>query len=121
MKVNIGKYKKNGNPRTIKIEIDNWDMWNLDHTLALIIHPALVKFRKGLDTCGSHPSEITFEEWEEVIDKMIFSFYTISNDWFFEDKFFREGKFYDKEYDEYQEKIQEGLNLFGKWFRALWD
>ena len=66
MKVNIGKYKKNENPRTIKIEIDDWDIWNLDHTLAMVIHPALVKFRENLN---GHPSQVTGEEWEEIMKR----------------------------------------------------
>ena len=118
MKVNIGKYKKNENPRTIKIEIDDWDIWNLDHTLAMVIHPALVKFRENLN---SHPSEVTGEEWEEILDKMIFSFDVISNELFIEQQFFRDGTWHKEEYEEHNKKIQEGIDLFAKWFRGLWN
>ena len=36
--------------RKIKIKIDNYDVWSLDHTLALIIYPALVKLKE--QKCG---------------------------------------------------------------------
>ena len=32
--------------RKIKIKIDNYDVWSMDHTLALIIHPMLLKLRE---------------------------------------------------------------------------
>ena len=47
MKINIGKYKKNGNPRTEKIHIDPWDTWSMDYTLALIILPMLNQLKES--------------------------------------------------------------------------
>lgn len=35
--------KKN---RKVKVHIDNYDVWSADHTLALIIHPTLVKLKE---------------------------------------------------------------------------
>jgi hypothetical protein len=32
--------------RKINIQIDNYDVWSADHTLALVIHPTLVKLRE---------------------------------------------------------------------------
>ena len=47
MKVLIGKYPKNSiRNRSSKVRIDKTDLWNLGDTLALIIHPALVKFQQ---------------------------------------------------------------------------
>ena len=47
MKINIGKFpKKSSGKRKINIEIDNYDTWNLDHTLALIIYPALLSLKQ---------------------------------------------------------------------------
>ena len=48
MKVKIGKYKEN---RKIKVKIHDYDVWNLDHTLALIISPALENM--NMDTHGA--------------------------------------------------------------------
>jgi len=43
MKINIGKYREN---RKVDIRIDDWDVWSADHTLALIIHPVLIKLKE---------------------------------------------------------------------------
>lgn len=45
MKVNIGKYPgpKSKKDRKVSVRIDYYDVWSLDHTLAIIIHPALLK------------------------------------------------------------------------------
>lgn len=104
----------------IKVRIDNWDTWNLDTTLATVIHPALVEFRKKLN---AHPLELTdIEEWKEILDKMIFSFYAICNNDKLEDVFYTESEGWDFEgREEHYNKIQEGLDLFGKYFRGLWD
>jgi len=179
MKVKIGKYPKN-NRRKINIEIDKYDTWSLDHTLAMIIYPALLQLKA---TKHGVPSEFvndiggaeweeqnsfdfykeTHDEawkegnkrWDEVLDKMIWSFEQIlkddydSNlyhhgtakyDWVKTDKTFPNpitGKLeetyqmVDKNPDEHwydhvghmkhEERVQEGLELFGKHFRNLWD
>lgn len=109
MKVNIGKYKKDGSPRKTKITIDKWDVWSLDSTLAKIIHPSLVEFKKNIH---SYPPEFeNIEEWKNVINKMIFSFKAIKND----DKRLYNNK------NEFHTRIQEGLVLFGKYYLSLWD
>lgn len=99
MKVNIGKYPKNGNDRKISINIENYDTWNLDHTLALIIHPSLVLFKKNqlsgpytdnedlpehlhydedYNSNTTHP--LHFERWDWILDEMIFAFEQIANE-----------------------------------------
>ena len=37
MKVKIGPYPKKGNRRKINVQIDKFDTWSFDHTLANII------------------------------------------------------------------------------------
>jgi len=49
MKIKIGPYRKN---RAFHIHIDDYDVWNLDHTLASIIHPALIRLK---DTKQGYP------------------------------------------------------------------
>lgn len=39
----INKYLER--PRTIKVHIDDYDVWSMDHTLALIVHPMLLKLK----------------------------------------------------------------------------
>jgi hypothetical protein len=103
--------------RKIKVRIDPYDTWSMDHTLALIIHPMLVQLKET-----SHGSPIvddedvsedvkdkdTHERWNYVLDEMIFAFDYIKNETY-------EGSI--KE----DERTQVGLKLFGKYFRALWD
>jgi len=178
MKVNIGKFpKKSTGKRKINVEIDNHDTWNLDHTLALIIYPALLQLKKtkqGVpsefgDVGGGQGMQDSFdfyeesydaawkaglERWDDVLDKMIWSFEQLLKgeyddqyhhgeaeyDWVKSDKTYPNpitGKvedtfqMVDKNPDEHwydsvghlkhEERIQEGLELFGKYFRSLWD
>ena len=143
MKINIGPPRKN---RAHHIHIDNHDVWNLDHTLATIIHPALVRLRERVPDFGyptpyyeteaypDHSVQGSFEEildrgaesnyyeeqWMEKLQKMIDAFAMII------DK--------DEEYDKimhhrddedarnaWDRKINEGLNLFSENYRGLWD
>lgn len=46
MKVNIGRYPKGNKERKINVQIDPWDTWSADHTLALIIAPLLQKMKE---------------------------------------------------------------------------
>ena len=46
MKVLITEYQDDDLDREIDVTIDNYDLWNLDNTLAYIIHPALVKLKE---------------------------------------------------------------------------
>ena len=102
MKVSIGKYKKDGTRRT-KVEISKDDIFSLDYTLTLVILPCLKAYREENRGC---PAYILPEKWDEIIDKMIKSFemkiddcgYTIDED----------------------EEMQEGFELFGKWYQHLW-
>ena len=125
MKVNIGKFKKNGKERTVKVQIDNYDTWSLDHTLALIILPALKQYKEDtnghpcglapdptqtrVDGCGNCGCE---QKWNEILDKMIWSFEQVVDDDIV--------GYTPEEYKKYNERVQEGLELFGKHYRALW-
>lgn len=176
MKVNIGNYKKN-DKRTIDVQIDKFDTYSLDHTLALIILPALIQLKntkKGVpsefaDYIGGHNAQDSFDfakddhdwafdekckEWDNILDKMIWSFQQIVLDEY-EQSYHHGNPKYDWEetnqpfynpvtnkvektyqmidtnpsehwYDarghqEHEERIQEGLELFGKYYRNLWD
>jgi hypothetical protein len=179
MKINIGKFpKKDSGSRKIKVEIESHDTWNLDNTLALIIYPALLQLKAtkqgvpsefgdvGGETWGTQESfefyqeshdeawKVGIERWEEILEKMIWSFEQLLKgeydeqyhhgdpkyDWIKSDKTFANpitGKveetfqMVDKNptehwYDsvghlKHEERIQEGLELFGKYYRNLWD
>ena len=90
------------------------ETWNLDHTIACFVLPRLAYFREHMH--GTPNDFIDFDEnmqiigehsdeWAATIDKMINSFELIASE---------KDIGHDKE-------IQEGLELFGKYFRSLWD
>ncbi len=180
MKVNLGKYPKGNGQRKIDVQIDNFDTWGLDHTLATIILPALIQLkhtkqgipsefvsRTGSDMDRNYCFDFIKEDeneifdklcqqWDEVLDKMIWSFLQLSieDDY---DSQYHHGKmeigweklpddlypnpltgkkeplyqmidknpgqhWYDHVgHEEHNKRIQEGLELFGKYYRNLWD
>lgn len=132
--------------RKVNIRIDRYDTWDMDHTLALIIHPMLIQLKA---TKHGHPwvdDEDVPEEiqsfnspkkknewdwddncekrWEYVIDEMIHSFYcSIDDTW--EEKYYKGdiiNPIIDHEtLDKERKRIANGFRLFGKYFQALWD
>ena len=94
------------------------ECWNLDMTLSALILPRLIHFRDN--HCGTPGCVFEYDEkgnilneeegrqkWEEILDKMIWAFYL-----------------YIKEEDckeENNKQIDEGLELFAKYFYDLWD
>lgn len=99
MQINIGPYKKN---RKIKIKIDKWDTWSMDHTLAMIVHPMLKQLKKtkhgapfvddedvpeDLKSTAAPPKENEwdtdanhFKRWDYVLDEMIWAFKQLKRD-----------------------------------------
>jgi hypothetical protein len=146
--------------RTEWVHIDNYDVWSMDHTLALIILPMLKRLqtqkhgygmiddkdvpreyrstvkgaRRGLNQWDwDHNAEARYA-W--VMEELIWTFAQLCDD---QDG---EGQFYDhtessKEKDfmkgfkklkvdrtgleAHQKRIENGLRLFAKYFRTLWD
>lgn len=90
------------------------DAWNLDHTIAEFVLPRLKVFRQRLFGFPGH--SITEKEWEEILDKMIFSMQAIVDEWDF-----TKAEMTMEEQKKHWEKIRDGLELFGKWFRDLWE
>lgn len=88
------------------------ETWNLDHTLACYILPRLAYLR---DTTHGYPNAAgNFENWQLILDKMIDAFEQIA----LEDEI---SNLTQKEYEERERKIKEGLVLFGAYFQSLWD
>lgn len=134
MKVSLGKYPdpRSKKERKVKIKIDPYDIWNLDCTLSMIIAPCLKLMREDDDVgipgkfyqeklgdvysrqhCFGfyeETSEVSDEIrklWLEEFDKMIWAFESYETADLFED-------------EEAQAKIQEGLDLFSKYYSGLW-
>ena len=107
--------------RTEYVKIDKYDTWNMFKTLAIIIHPMLKQLK---ETTHGYPSDLTEEQWNIILDKMIWSFDQIDNDW--EEKFLQTyGLLSDdktrQEYITFKNQVQEGLDLFAKHYMDLWD
>jgi hypothetical protein len=94
--------------RKVSVRVDDYDAWNVDSTLALIIHPTLLKLRQvkqgspivddedvpehlrstsatplteDQKNCGE-VDEFFHKRWEWVLDEMIFAFSTkVSDNW----------------------------------------
>jgi hypothetical protein len=86
----------NSRKRKINIRIDNYDVWSADHTLAMIIHPVLLKLKEqkngspdvddedvpeNLMSTSAGPKENEWDtdnnhhlRWEWVMDEMIWAF-----------------------------------------------
>lgn len=138
MFVKIERYK-NGRMKKPTIRIDSHDCWSLDHTLAMIIHPALVQLKaqnhgapsaddedvpEELRSTMAKPTdwgtdENWFKRWNWVMDEMIWAFGQIAADGPDEPDW--PGSAPREEWDIYQERINNALRLFGKYYRALWD
>lgn len=156
------------------VKIDKWDTWNMDTTLAHIILPMLKQLKEtkhgipcefaevggenwNSQLCFDFYSEDTnqlFEEkavarWDEVMDKMIWSFEQKLLDATSEDAYWEpywedmtpeevveetENSIYkqlDVEHprkkinrekmEEYRRRVDEGFELFGKYYQSLWD
>jgi hypothetical protein len=97
MKVYIGRFPKDHTKeRKIRIRVDKWDTWSMDHTLALLIHPMLIQLKatthgapytddedvpvelrstsaavkeNDWDTDENH-----FKRWNWILDEMIWAF-----------------------------------------------
>lgn len=82
------------------------DTWNLDITIAKFILPRLKLFRKVVDC---YPCDLnSIEEWHDILDKMIESFYLMATTSSY------------KTLNENYEKIEQGLDLFRKYYHDLW-
>jgi hypothetical protein len=127
----------------VKVKIHNYDVWSLDHTLAHIIHPALVKLKDCKQGAPSVPNEFVpdhlkatdeelrlykeegltddkfFERFDYVLDEMIYAFSTKLDDNY-------EDQFYNGEHLDYEackadaERVEQGFRLFGIFYNSLW-
>lgn len=67
MKVSIGPYKDD-EEREVSIQIDNYDTWSMDYTLALIILPMLQQLKKTKNGSPSVEDEDVPEELRSTSD-----------------------------------------------------
>ena len=136
--------------QTVRIRIDPWDTWNMAETLGDIILPMLKQLRDEKhgspgdlkpfrETSNDQDGQYVFDwykdddnaawdlghkQWHEIMDKMVWSFEQVVNrdrDSQFHGKKNGKRNFDINGYKAYYEKVQEGLDLFGKYYMNLWD
>lgn len=176
MKVKLGNYNKHSD-RSVDVKIDKFDTYSMDHTLAHIILPCLLQLKitkMGIpaefgdskndwaaqqafdfyEEVHNEAFDVGVKRWEEILDKMIWSFQQILLDDWEQQYYHGKPKFDWVKTDEkiinplngkleetfqmidlnpgehwtdfegmrlHEERIQEGLELFGKYYRHLWD
>jgi len=142
MKVYIGPYRKN---RRIDIRIDSYDTWSMDSTLSFIILPMLKQLKEAQHGSALMPAheqtstssvQYTFDfyaeddkkaweeghkQWNEIMDHMIWTFEEQVKEETDENYSFQMLDLPTEEYLARSDKMQEGYELFGKYYRNLWD
>lgn len=84
---------------------DDTETWSLYSTIVSFTLPRLKHFREVL---AGYPAGMTQDEWEEILDKMIYSFQMI-----YDDKTLGIT-------EEENKKLYDGLDLFRDYFFSLW-
>lgn len=126
------------------------EIYDLFFYLSKHIEKSLIGFKTVCNSGVPAEFEKNHEDWYKTLDKMIFSFHELANEnpndpinifydkyvpemLFSKDKDYcitkflyskkdeEERKIHEERHDEYEKKIQNGLNLFAKYFRDLWD
>lgn len=149
MKVHIGPYKDDNTDRKEEVYLHDYDTWNMDHTLALIALPMLKQLKDTkhgvpymdyedmpehlqyirrewdpravgdlFNGTGYNDDEFQRQQecWDWIIDEMIYAFDCKAN----KDEVYMRIKDRD-EIEKEQDRISNGLRLFGKYYEALWD
>ncbi len=83
------------------------ESWDLYYWICKRYLPVLKRLRFYH---SGYPTHLTPKKWNEILDKIIYSFEMIG-----EDDFTKTCN------PKTQKKIQEGCELFGKYFQNLWD
>lgn len=134
--------------RKVEIQIDDHDTWNAFTTISMIVHPLLVKYRDDLHGAGfvdeedvpehlrvsaapeltdveknnGHVDDNFHKRWEWVLDEMIFAHAYHANDEA-EMMFYDEitNKWDNEAEEKTRERVNNGMRLFAKYYRGLWD
>ena len=91
----------------LKNKVYDYQVYNLDDNIAKFVLPRLKLLRKDIN--GYPESVGSFENWLTILDKVIWSFER-ELDW----------TDYQKTKKDFK-KYEEGIELFGKYWRQFWD
>lgn len=126
------------------VKIHEYDAWNANHTIALVVLPLLQELkRQGCGIPYTDPEDVphigngdsTFDglddtnaeaRWEWVLNEMIYAFEAEVDECEWEDQFYKTNprclnKEEKKLYEEGIKRRKNGLILFGKYYHALWN
>lgn len=135
-------------PRRVKVNIEKWDTWNMDHTLAEIVLPMLIQLKEQ-----KHGSPMVDDEdvphlakqqrsrnetnqldmfVDEEYDKLVWKQYEVRWNWVMDEMIYAFDckvnkddvymRFEDRdEMRKEQDRIANGFRLFGKYYEGLWD
>jgi hypothetical protein len=147
---NICNWIDSKRKRKVYVRIDRYDTWNMDHTLAMIIHPMLKQIREtkhGSPYVDEEdvPEELRLgEKYKNIFDHSYSSEYTEEEKELADEKFHARWQYMldemiwafeqianeedgpspidsKEEYIEFHNRIANGTLLFGKYYRNLWD
>ena len=88
---------------------DDSETWNLDHSIAVLLLPRLIRFK---ELNNGHPGQFSsMEEWNAVLDDVIYCF-----------EFYAGGGPYDLNGEEGwdKERAAKGLKAFVEFYNDLW-
>lgn len=143
MKVYIGPYKEDNSDRKEEVHLHDYDTWNMDHTLALIALPMLKQLK-------ATKHGVPYMDYEDMPEHLMYTprqydpraVGDLFNNWDdFDDEFQRQVEVWDWIMDEmiwsmeqvledsieheldteHHDRVSNGLKLFGKYYRSLWD
>jgi len=84
---------------------DDSETWSLDETIAEFVLPRLIRYKELNDI---YPSNMTQEEWDIILNKIIYSF-----------GFYASKERYTASREQYNE-ARDGIILFAEHFNKLW-
>lgn len=95
------------------------EMMNLDCNIAKYVLPRLKMYKKLTIAYPGYGEANTPEKWDELLDKMIWSFEQATNYYEIYESIDYNNSNWKEKRKETDDKIQEGLMLFAKWFQHL--
>lgn len=103
--------------RVSHVQVDRWDVWNADDTLATLIAAVMIKFKA--EGIHGYPPTIEpkdangldeMEGWIYIVDEIIYVFSNYQLLWE-----------HDDDYIANKARFDNGARLFVKYFTHLWD
>ena len=143
----INKILDDNSNQKVKVRIDNYDLWNADYTLALIISPILEQLKDGKagsphvddkdvpaklrSTKGTKENEWDTDSnwqarWEYVLEEMSWAFAMKARPDGWEEDFWtldEDGNYLSTDTEgqkKHQARMDNGFRLFGRYYECLW-